>query len=260
MTRKETFQTPEPIAVEISNPSGKVEIRAEPTDQTTVTVDGDDSLVDQTTVEYSGDRLRVAPPDRWIRRSDLRITVIVPEQSTATLKVASAGVRCLGPLGALTSSGASGRVEAEEVVGEVDIRTASGDVRLGAVGQLAGVNTASGGVEIGAARSAQVRTVSGDVRIGHVEESAAVRAVSGDVRFTDAYAGEIEATTTSGDVMVAVRPGTAVELHLSSLSGRVHSTLPVNEEPPGDTPSLRIRTKSVSGNITLTRRETVPTP
>ena len=98
------------------------------------------------------------------------------------------------------------------------------------------------------------KTASGDLRIGQAGRSAEVKTASGDVRIDSIAAGRADVTTVSGDVALAVVPGTGVYLDLSSVSGHVRSELDSDSGHGGTGEAdLTLRCNSVSGDIRITR-------
>jgi len=159
------------------------------------------------------------------------------------------------------------------------LQTASGDIQVGTVGEPVDVQTASGEVQIEAAtaggkvsvasgrvnvhrtgKSIRVQSASGDVRIGEAPEGARVETVSGDVRIERASRGELILRTVSGEVAVAVAPGTLIRFDAGSLSGKVSSEIQVETDRPEYVQGapcsggeLLVQAKTVAGNIRVTR-------
>ena len=145
---------------------------------------------------------------------------------------------------------------AERLTGQVSLSTASGDVRLGDAAADVRVNTASGDVSIErVGGDLTAKTASGDLGVGEAGRSAEVKTASGDVRIRSITSGRADVASVSGHVTLAVPPGTAVYLDLSSLSGRVRSELDSSADPGdgGGDPDLILRCNTVSGDIQITR-------
>lgn len=259
-----TFDTPRPIEVHVENPVGNVDVRCEETTSTRVHIRSrNPDLAERITVHLDGDRLRIeAPPKRFGlsfggSAHDVDVTVTAPAGSRPAIKVGSADVRCRGELGGLSVVTASGDVLADQVDGDAVIQTASGDIHIGAVSGFLNARAASGDVTVEHVDRLVAATASGDLTVGTVTGQLVARSASGDVHVADAAGGEVGVTTVSGEIDVAVRPGTALKLELFSRTGSVRSELQVEEVPPETGLALELRLQSTSGDI-LVRRATQP--
>ncbi len=257
------YSDPVDIAIE-SWTSGSIVLAGEPTDTVVVEVvpsgrRNDSGLLDQVQVQFEDGQLYVNGPryGSFRRGSGLDLTIKAPVGSSCAAKTASADVSCVGEVSSLTVNTASGDLTASTVTGDVAVRSASGDVLLDHVGGDLSVHTASGDVKVtkvdGAVRA---NCASGDVTLGYCARSVTTKTATGDVQIGAVGSGEIELTSASGDVEVAVLPGIGVYLELSSLSGRVRSDLDEvdsAEETGPDGPTVEIRARTMSGDIHVTR-------
>ncbi|HXZ66142.1 MAG TPA: DUF4097 family beta strand repeat-containing protein [Streptosporangiaceae bacterium] len=262
------FPCSDPIDISIDSwASGSIAVAGEPTDTVVVEVvpshrsSGTD-LLDQVEVEFDDGQLYVRGPRAMTfrRRSGLDLTIKAPAGSSCAAKTASADVSCVGTLSAAALSTASGDLSAQLVTGDVTVRSASGDVLLGQVGGDLTVHTSSGDVNTGLVEGAvRINSASGDVTIGYCAHAVRTRTASGDVQLGAVASGEVDLTSASGDVAVAVVPGIGVYLDLSSNSGSVRSELDeVDAGEGGDTAeaAVEIRVRTVSGDIRVTKSAT----
>jgi hypothetical protein len=174
-----------------------------------------------------------------------KVDYVIEAPAGCSLKAAcvSSTLTVEGVEGTFNLSVVSGALELSDLSGELNINMVSGEI-TGA--RLAG--------------SLKLETVSGAV---HCSESnltrVALTAVSGDVTLQTALsAGPYHFSSVSGSVRLIVPEGTACSAHLSSVSGRVHTTsLPFNASRiqgggqrvdilGGGTP---VTLKSVSGSL-----------
>jgi hypothetical protein len=189
-----------------------------------------------------------------LRLVPLSITVHAPAGSRLTSRTGSGDVTATGRAGLASVRTGSGRVSVATVDGEADVTTGSGDVELGAVGGRARVRTGSGRIALAStADRTDIKAGSGDVSLGAVSGDLGVRTGSGEVRISDARAGRLDLTTGSGELRVAVHPGVAAELDLTSGSGKARSDLEVNTAPPSAAAALRVRGRTGSGDVLVTR-------
>ncbi len=244
------FTTHDAPILRVSIPSGQVEIRTVDGDDSVVLVDGDDRLVDATTVELDGRTIVVSfagaarfglwPLPRFGRDTRLRVRATVPHGARARVNTASADVGMEGRIGAIDVTTASGDVAASgEVEGDAAIKTVSGDVRLERIG--------------GALRC---QTVSGNVDVRWVGGSVTARSVSGDVRVETLREGSARFTSVSGDVEIGIAEGSLLDIDAGSVSGRMTSEVPLASVPAADGatgPIVVLRGKTVSGDVKVLR-------
>jgi DUF4097 and DUF4098 domain-containing protein YvlB len=201
---------------------------------------------------------------KFIRRNGVTIRLEVAPGSDVEVVSASGPVELNGPLGVADVKTASGDITADDVE-EMQAKTASGDVEVGTVGGAlrcvrvdgrASVKTASGDVEIGsAADHTEVRGSSGDVRLGDVAGDLSVIAVSGDIHVLSIARGRAQLRSVSGAVEAGVARGVALHVDAESMSGSVHSDIPLNDAPgqSGGESKVELTVRTVSGNILVTR-------
>lgn len=171
-----------------------------------------------------------------LRAVPLALTVTAPEGSRLALRTGAGDVAVTG------------------AAGESDVKTGSGDVALGTVDGPTRLRTGSGGITLAAATGlTDIKAGSGDVRVGEIAGELRIRAGSGDVDVADARSGSLELATGSGRLSVAVHPGVGAELDLSSGSGRASSELEVGAVAPAQAPTLRVRGRTGSGDVLVTR-------
>jgi DUF4097 and DUF4098 domain-containing protein YvlB len=247
------FDTPAPLDLEISIPSGDMEVETIDGDESFVVVEGSEKLVEETTVELVGNRLVVAYRSRKpfgitieigglfsFGSEKLRVRARVPHGSGVKLQGASADMHVDGRIRSLETQTASGDLTLRgEVEGEAAIKTVSGDVRLDRVGG-----------------SLRATSVSGDVRVDAVGGSVQTKSVSGDIRIGSARGGEATLQSVSGDIELGVAAGTSVDVDANSVSGDLESEVPLGSDPTsslGEGPTLVVRGKTVSGDFRLTR-------
>jgi DUF4097 and DUF4098 domain-containing protein YvlB len=283
---EKTFETPDRVGLYVENEVGLVAVTAQETVVTTVSLipetPGAEELVERATVECrpagGGHLVTIKVPRlhgmRFLRSNAVTVRVTLPEGSDIKAVTASADVEVVGPVGSVDAKTASGDVSTDDVGGEVTAKVASGDVSVGSVGGNLRVhtasgdlrcprvggramfNTATGEMEIGSAGDwVEVKATSGHVRIGELARGARVVNVSGDVRVLAVAEGKLHVRSVSGSVAVGVVPGADLHVDVESLSGSVHSEIPLEEGRGArhGEPRVEISVRTVSGNVAIVR-------
>jgi hypothetical protein len=135
------------------------------------------------------------------------------------------------------------------------------DVRITAPARsTVSASTQSADIELdGVAGGLRVRSTSGRVRAGAIAGNAVVKTISGDVSISDARAGRLRVESVSGDALIAIHSGVGSTIALTSVSGRLHSDLPVRDR--GDAADgLDIAVRTVSGDVILRRADVAVDP
>lgn len=265
--------TPAPVHLYVENGSGRVEVSAtEAATTTTVRVTG--ARAADASVVHDADRVSVIAP-KWRTGffgggQDLLVEVEVPAGSHLLAKAGSAGLAVSGRLAAIRVKSGSGQVALDAVDGSAVVDTGSGEVLVGSVGGDLRVRSGSGDVAVrtvaGAATLSSgtgririghaggpvvVKTGSGDVEILEAEQDVSSTTGSGDVAIRSVRRGRIDARGASGDVLVGVTVGTSVWTDVSTIAGRVTSTLPSAGPPEPGAEHVELRATTVSGDIAL---------
>jgi hypothetical protein len=249
---QETFHTPLPLELEVGIPSGDIEVETTESEESNITVDGDDRLLEEVEIRQDGNRVTVKyhgkgkfgfslSPLSLVFGSELRVRASVPHSAGVKVKTASADTRLDGHFESVGVNSVSGDLRVRgEITGNATIKTVSGDADLDRVdGDM----------------SAQ--TVSGDLRIGPVAGSAETKTVSGDIRFQSVVAGDVRFTSVSGDIEIGIAQGSAVDVDAGSTSGDLSSEVPLASEPQfgeGEAaPTVVLRGRTVSGDVKVFR-------
>jgi DUF4097 and DUF4098 domain-containing protein YvlB len=246
------FHTPEPIELEIKIPAGDIDIETVEGDESFVSVDGLEKLLELTEVRQEGRRivvelkgkkpfgLTISIGDFSFGPGGLRVRARVPRGSTTNLQTVSADMKLRGYVRSLDVKTVSGDLVVNgEIEREATVKTMSGDVRLERVGG-----------------ELRVQTVSGDVNARTVGGSIVAKSVSGDFRVESAREGHVTAQSVSGDIELGVPAGTNLDIDAGSVSGDLASEVPLGSDPGADLtdgPTLVVRGKTVSGDFRVFR-------
>jgi DUF4097 and DUF4098 domain-containing protein YvlB len=250
---EQSFHTPLPLTVEVSIPSGDIDVETTDGEETSLTVDGDERMLEHVEVRHDGNRVSVTLRDKSklgfsfslgsivFGNGGLRVQARVPHGAGVKVKTASADSKVTGHLRTLDVNGVSGDVRVRgEVAEDATVRTVSGDIDLERV---------DGDVS--------VQTVSGDLRVRAVAGSADTKSVSGDIRLEALTAGEARFSSVSGDIEIGIASGSLLDVDAGSTSGDLSSEVPLATEPPSGeeaaAPTVILRGRTVSGDVRVFR-------
>jgi hypothetical protein len=266
------FETPGKVALRINASGGRVDVRADDVQQTTVDVEAlrdDDASREaaaMTTVELrdrgDGHEVVVEVPKHKSgllgalgRGPKVGIDVRCPLGADLRVATSSADVETEGRLGSVEAGTASGDLSFDVVDGGLKATTASGDVSVREIGGAGSVKTASGDASIGNARGPlNVNLVSGDLELGEAHDSLSAATVSGDQEIDAVHTGEVRLQSVSGDIRVGVASGLRVWIDASAVSGSMRSELDSDDGlGEGDGPVVELRVRTVSGDVQIVR-------
>jgi hypothetical protein len=141
---------------------------------------------------------------------------------------------------------------------ELDLRTSNGEVRVrGTTGDVTAATT-NGGIDVsGVTGALDVRTTNGEIQLSGIDGSASGGTTNGTVEAELdrlAAGGEVDLSTTNGDVTVALPANLAATLDATTTNGRVRVAFRVTTQ--GDISSKRIRGTIGGGGIPISLRTT----
>lgn len=247
---EQTFHTPLPLRLDVSIPSGDIDVETVDGEETSVAVDGDEALLEHVEVRQDGSRIVIALRGKGklgflgslgFGNEGARVQARVPHGTGVKIKTASADTRVAGRVGAL------------------DVNSVSGDVRArGEVGEHASVKTVSGDVELErVSGDVSAQTVSGDVRARTVGGSVDTKSVSGDIRLDALTAGDARFSSVSGDIEIGIAQGSFLDVDAGSTSGDLASEVALASDRPQDDgaagPTVVLRGRTVSGDVRIFR-------
>lgn len=274
--REHELPTPGLVELAIELGAGSVVVRAtEAATQagvTRITVEGEHA--DRVRVDAAGTRLSIIGPRlRPLMAGEagrIALDVTVPVGSVVAARAGSAELDLRGELGALRLRTGSGAVGVELATGPAVIETGSGSIRVGEAhaelrvksgsGEVVvdtadadvAVSTGSGDVTLGTmSATARVKTGSGSLRVARASGDVALSTASGDLEVGSAGRGRISGKGASGDITVTVPAGVPVWTDVSTVSGRIRSSLRGAGQPAPDQDHVEVRARTMSGNISL---------
>lgn len=276
-----TYDTPQPIAVEIDLGAADVRIVASERADTALEVrpsdasdESDVAAAREVTVDLVAGALQVAgPKSRLFTRKTRSVDVVVelPAGSAAAVHLQVGGVRAEGRLGAcditvaaggvhvervgtLRAKTSAGNVTAETVDGDATISTGSGRVRAGRIAGAATIENANGHVVVDEVRgTAALKSANGDLHLGRGGSDVVARTSNGSVRLDEVVRGSVELATAMGDLEVGVAAGTAAWLDVSTGFGHVHRELDGATRPESSDETVEVRGRTRYGDIVVRR-------
>jgi DUF4097 and DUF4098 domain-containing protein YvlB len=261
--RRETFETPGPLALNVRVPTGDVDLETVAGTETVVEISANEELEEEARIELhpkrDGHELMVVIEKKsgFFRsfREDVRVRISSPPGADVDLSTASADVEARGDYGGAKVNTASGDIRFEHIAGDAQVNSASGDVNLDQIDGGLTVNTASGDVEIRRIQGdAKVRAASGDISIEEADAALKVQTASGDVEVESVREGEVTLQTASGDIEVGIKQGSKLWIDARSMSGETTSELELGDAPAdGEGPLVEVRATAMSGDIKVKR-------
>jgi hypothetical protein len=262
-----SFETPEPISVDLSIEVGSARIVA--SERATTTVDvrpaderrrADVEAAEQTQVTFAAGRLVVkAPKQRGLglfgRPGTIDVVVELPSGSAVRGRCAYGDLDTEGLLGDCFLRTSYGNLRVGDA-GAVDLHADAGEISAGRVAGAAEIKSSSGNISVAElGGTATIKTAAGDISIQRAAGSVDARTAYGKVRVAEAAGGSMTLSTSYGDVEVGVRTGTATFLDLNTNYGRVRNELEQSAERPDSEQTLTLRARTSYGAITVRRAQ-----
>jgi len=250
-----TFSVTGHTRLELSNPSGDVEVTGSADGQ--VHVHGDvrasgmgfdkpqerlnETLADPG-IEQRGDTIRVGKHFSNMRNLTVAYQIEVPHDTEMNLTVVSGALQIRNVRGPITTQGASGSIHVEQIERDAQLTSMSGSVDARDVGGDVRASSASGELTISNAKGdVRAHSLSGPVKVvnpgGRVETDDA----SGSIDIEDAKF-DAKAHDVSGEVIIRGDPGEHGYWDLKTVSGNVNVYVPSSS-------NFRFAADAISGKI-----------
>ena len=279
-----TFDTPEPIAVDLEIGVGDVRITATDRSDTVVAVrPSDDSKPDdvnaasQTRVDFARGCLTVKAPRSWKRYTpfsdggSVDVSIELPTGSSLLGEAALGALHARGRLGETSFKSGMGDIAVEDSgtlelrtgagaisagdVGAAHLTTGSGALRVDSIGGTALLKNSNGATWVGdVSGDLRVSAANGDIVVDRAHASVIAKTANGDVRLGEVSSGAVVAETAYGAVEVGVADGSAAWLDLNTGYGGVDSDLEAADGPQAGQETVEVRARSGAGNISIRRR------
>lgn len=260
-----TFESPEAISIELDVEYGSVRIIA--ADRKTTVVDvrpategrrSDIEAADRTRVQFAGGRLEVRAPkarglNRFLRPAGIELVMQVPSGSHVRAQTAYLDFDAEGRLGDCFVKTSYGTLRVEEA-GALTLQTSAGNITAGRASGPVEISSSTGDLRLGeAGGQANLKTSSGDIRVERADASLTARTAYGAIHVAHAVRGQLDLTTSYGDIEVGVIDGTATFLELKSDHGRVRNELDRTDDAAEPRESLKVRARVGYGDVWVRR-------
>lgn len=280
-----TFETPEPITAAIDIAMGAVTITAGERTDTVVTVTPTDSskeadvkAAEEVRVELVGAELQVKDAKQWQqpqyffrRGGSVDVRVELPAGSNVRAAASWAAIRGEGRLGEVRVTSTYGDVRLDEtgplslvptwgeifvekVTGDAEVANGSGDVRIGRVDGAAEVKNDDGAIKIGEVTGdLKVTGIHGGITVDKAGADVEARTAYGRIKVGEVARGMVALTTSSGEIEIGIAAGTAAKLDVSTVSGRVRSSLDSADGPMETDETVEVLARTHDGDIVIRR-------
>lgn len=263
-----SFETPEPISLELRIEAGSTRIVAGEGDATVVEVrpanerrHADVEAAEQTQVTFAAGKLVIKAPKQrglWLfgRFGTIDVVVTLPPGSEVRGQCAYGDFDTEGLLGDCILKTSYGNLRVGDA-GSVDLHASAGEIVVGSVAGTAEIGSSSGNIRAAElSGAANLKTAAGDILVQKASGTVDARTAYGKVRVSEAVRGSLTLSTSYGDVEVGVRAGTATFLDVTSDYGRLRNELTPSGERPDSGETLTVRARTSYGGITIRRVQT----
>lgn len=260
-----TFETPEAISVDLNVEFGDARIIASNRNTTVVDVRpmsdsrrADVEAAEQTRVQFVGGRLEIrAPKPRhrglFGKPGAIDVVIQLPSGSHVQGNGAYGDFDTEGRLGDCFFKTSYGTLQVQDA-GALTLQTSAGNITAGRVAGVAEVSSSSGDLRIGeTGAQANLKTSAGDIRVERALDGMNARTAYGEIRVAHAVRGQLDLTTSYGDVEVGVAEGTATLLELRSKHGVVRNELVRVDDPAEPGEFLKVSAVTGYGDIRIRR-------
>lgn len=281
-----TFDTPQPISVELDIVVADIRIEASDRADTIVDIrpsnesqDRDVRVAAQTRVDFVNGRLKVIgprPPALGLfgKAGSIDVRIELPTGSALRGDGSVATYRCDGRFGECrvkTSVGdvhfghtgpldlhtGAGNVAVESVDGRAEVDTGSGRIRLGQITGSAVVKSSNGDTWIGAITGdLRANSANGDIRVDRATAGVTANTANGSVSVGGITRGSVELSTAIGQIDIGIEAGTAAKLDVQTKFGRVVNELDAASAPGPADETATVRARNSFGDIVIRRSNT----
>ncbi|WP_188191384.1 DUF4097 family beta strand repeat-containing protein [Nonomuraea sp. SYSU D8015] len=200
-----------------------------------------------------------------------RVTIELPSGSHVQGEAMAGEFHCAGRLGdcrlktdygdirldsaaTIRLSSDSGEITVEPATGRAEITAGSGDIRINELDGTALIRNDDGEIYLGEVTGdLRLIGVNGDMHVHRTHGDVEAKTVHGSVRIGEIARGSVVLTSTTGDLEVGIRQGTAAWLDVSTANGSLVNSLAPHDGPEAFDESVEIRARSHDGDIVIRR-------
>lgn len=280
----QTFETPQPISVDVDITAGSVHLIASPRNDTTVVVNPSDPSVktDVAAAETTevglidGSVTVTTAKSRKIgnylssRPGSVDVTIELPAQSSLVVKVGAGDVTADGQFGNVDVKSGAGAIHIDRTIsarlvsgaGNLTLNhssdgaqvTTAGVMRIGGIDGDATIKNLNGKTWIGEVDGRlRVRSANGDITVDRATSDVAVKTANGNVDVGEVAAGSVTLDTGMGGLTIGIADGAAAWVDARTKFGRVDNSLEPTDAPDGAGGEVEIRARTSFGDIHIHR-------
>jgi DUF4097 and DUF4098 domain-containing protein YvlB len=278
-----SFDTPNPISVNVELSVGSIRIAASDRADTVVDIQpsspSDQSDVEaagKVRVDYANGVLTIVGP-KWRmfdfsrKTRSVEVSIELPAGSRLHCETSvgdlfttgrladcdfksSAGNAQVEHTGALKLHTSAGTLTAVRADGDAEVVTSSGKVRIGDVDGSLTVKNSNGEIEIGAvAGDVRARSANGGISVARAGASVDVKTSNGGIQVGELVRGLATMATAMGDLKVGIAAGTAAWVEANTGFGQVHNELTNAARPEESDETVKLQAHTSFGSITIHR-------
>ncbi|HEY2043847.1 MAG TPA: DUF4097 family beta strand repeat-containing protein [Jatrophihabitans sp.] len=224
-----------------------------------------DSDVDaRFSVELRGDKLLVEGPKpsrglfdlsiftgKYSSRETVDVEIVVPTGSSLKLGTFAGQISTYGRSGSVEIGTGATTIKLDQIDGDLKLRYGAGPSQVHRVSGSAQLKAGSGDLTIAEIDGdLDAAFGSGSLDLGTARGAIKLRAGTGSTTVARAQA-DIDVVTGSGDLTVGLLTGYQARLDVVTGAGRLHTEMPVEQEPGKALGSLTIRARTGSGDVLI---------
>jgi hypothetical protein len=244
-----------PVQLELSNGSGRAEIRSGQTGQVRVHADltvwaslfGEngnrlDAIKNHPPVDQQGNLIRIDSRGDAFNQVRVDYTIYVPAETEVRAHTGSGSMEVNDIQGPATLQTGSGRISVHRIHEETEAKTGSGSIELIDIAGRAAAETGSGGIELShIGREIRATTGSGSIHMDRTPEKIVTHTGSGSITISGA-SKDLRASSGSGSIHIEGNPSASSYWDIHASSGGITLTVPSDA-------GFRIHAHSGSGSI-----------
>jgi hypothetical protein len=262
--KKVTFPLSGPVNLEVRIGHGQVTIdTADELTEVSVAISGAAEHLERIEVGMDGPTLTISGPrqngvfdliaERLRSSTGVAVAVTVPTGTALRIVTFTADIAVHGRCGGADVGTGTGRIELDEVDGDLRLRYGSTTAAVRRVTGSAVVRSGSGEAKFGEILGElQSGSGAGRLQVGTVRGRVRARTGSGDAQL-DAVYGDVDLASGSGAVSIGLPGGVTARLDVKTGSGKVRSELPIADKPRQPSGAISVRARTGSGDVRVFR-------